>query len=155
MPLPQPRVPRFTGDPTEFMVFIRAFDARIASKATSAADCLYFLEQQLEGEPKDLIAGCMYMSHEGGYQEARALLEKEYGDPYKIATAYVTKALQWPNLKGDDATGLKQLSFFLKRCRSAMNGVTHLSVLNHPTNMQALVLKLPSPRKMEGQGVQD
>ena len=47
------------------MVFIRAFDARIASKATSAADCLYFLEQQLEGEPKDLIAGCMYMSHEG------------------------------------------------------------------------------------------
>ena len=97
----------------------------------------------MEGEPKDLIGGCVYMSHEGGYHEARKLLDKEYVDPDKVAMAYVTKVLQWPSLKADDAMSLKHLSFFLRKCRSAIDGVKYLSVLNHSPNMQALVQKLP------------
>ena len=37
-----------------------------------------------------------------GYTEARHLLHMEYGDPFKVATAYIEKANNWPNLKADD-----------------------------------------------------
>ncbi|XP_048237500.1 uncharacterized protein LOC124124381 [Haliotis rufescens] len=74
---PQPKVPKFKGDPTEYGAFIMSFDARIVPHASSSIDRLYYLEQQLEGEPKDLIAGCLYIDPEEGYTKARDLLSSE------------------------------------------------------------------------------
>lgn len=62
------------------------------------------------GEPKDLIEGCLHLDPEEGYNEARALLDKEYGDPYKISIAYTNQLMKWPPIKYDDATGLKRFS---------------------------------------------
>ena len=81
MTLSQPTITKFKGDPIEYNTLIMAFDARIRSKATSSTDLLYYLNQHLEGEPPDLIQGCLYMSPDEGYLEARRLLQKEYGDP--------------------------------------------------------------------------
>ena len=53
--LPQPEVPRFSGNPMKYKTFIMAFDARIQSRVASNADRLYYLDQHLIGEPKDLI----------------------------------------------------------------------------------------------------
>ena len=78
-----------------------------------------------------------------GYTEARHLLYMEYGDPFKVATAYIEKANNWPNLKADDCQGLRTLSHFLTKCTNAMQNVTHMNVLNQLTNMQTIVLKLP------------
>ncbi|XP_046551822.1 uncharacterized protein LOC124261551 [Haliotis rubra] len=103
--LPKPEVPKFTGDPTEFSAFFMAFDARIAPHTSSEADRLYYLDQQLQGEPKDLISGCLHMDPLAGYAAARNLLCKEYGDPYRISTAYMNKIRTWPNLKNEDNNG--------------------------------------------------
>ena len=142
MTLPQPEVPKFKGDPLEYQPFIMAFQSRIESK-TNLADCLYYLNQYLHGEPKELISGCLYSNPIEGYYEAKGLLDREYGDPYKVSTAYINKVLGWSTLKYDDATGLKQLSFFLKKCNQAMKSLSYLTVLNHPSNMQIVVRKLP------------
>lgn len=95
MTLPQPEVHKFKGDPIEYGTFIMAFKARIESRTFRAADCLYYLEQHLEREPRELIGGCLHMDPSEGYKEARRLLEKEYGDPFKVSMAYVNKALKW------------------------------------------------------------
>ena len=92
MTLPQPEVPKFKGDPMEYKTFIMAFDARVQSKVISSADRLYYLDQHLTGEPKELVSGCLHIEPDEGYQEARKLLEKEYGDTYKISTAYMAEA---------------------------------------------------------------
>ena len=93
MTLPQPTITKFTGDPIEYKTFVMAFDTRIRSKATTSSDLLYYLNEHLEGEPADLIQGCLHMAPEAGYTEARRLLQKEYGDPYKISTAYRNKII--------------------------------------------------------------
>ena len=93
MSLPKPEVPKFTGDPAEYNSFIKAFDTRIESKTSNYAGCLYYLNQHLLGEPKELIGGCLYMEPEQGYREARNLLAQKYGDSYKISTAYWNKDL--------------------------------------------------------------
>ena len=77
------------------------------------------------------------------YAEARHLLHMEYGDPFKVATAHIQKENNWPNLKADNSQGLRTLSHFLTKCTNAMQNITHMNVLNHPMNMQTIVLKLP------------
>ena len=143
MRLPTPQVPKFNGDPLEYASFIMAFEARILPYVTTEANKLYYLDQQLEGCAKELIQGCIFMDANSGYTEARHLLYMEYGDPFKVATAYIEKANNWPNLKDDDDQGLRTLSHFLTKCTNAMQNVTHMNVLNHLTNMQTIVLKLP------------
>ena len=144
MTLPQPEVNKFKGDPIKFGTFIMAFKARIESRTYNAADCLYYLEQHLEGEPRELIGGCLHMDPSEGYTEARRLLEKEYGDPFKVSMAYVNKALKWAPIQPDDAPALKRLSLFLIKCKNAMMSVSHMNQLNHPTNLQTIAKKLPT-----------
>ena len=89
--LPQPVVKTFSDDLTTFKSFVTAFDARVATYASSNADKLYFLDQHLEGEPKEIISGCFHLDQETGYFTARSLLDKEYGDPYKVSMVYLSK----------------------------------------------------------------
>ncbi len=141
--LPQPDVPKFSGDPTEFHNFIMAFDTRIASKTSSCSDRLYFLNQYLEGESKELIAGCLHMDPLFGYSQARGILENEYGSSYKISSTYIDRILSWPAIKHDDTLSLRKFAIFLKKCQVAMDSIPDLSILNHLPNLQAIVAKLP------------
>lgn len=143
MTLPQPEVHKFKGDPIKYGTFIIAFQTRIESRTLNAADRLYYLDQHLEGEPRELIGGCLHMDPAEGYKEARRLLEKEYGDPFKVSMAYVNKALKWSPIQPDDAPALKRFSLFLVKCKNAMVSVSHMNQLNHSTNMQTIVRKLP------------
>ena len=142
--LPQPEVTKFKGDPIEYNTFISSFESRIASLASTDSDRLYYLEQHLQGEARELIGGCMYMEPSYGYHQALSLLAKEYGDHYKVSMGYVSKALSWPTIKYDDASALKKFSFFLIKCQHAMQSISHMTVLNHAPNMQSIVQKLPS-----------
>ena len=80
---------------------MNAFDSRIAPRTSSSADRLYYLES---------------MDPEPGYSEARTLLDKEYGDPYKLSLTLNGGSV----LKQDDSVGIKQLSLFLTMCNNAM-----------------------------------
>ena len=68
--LPRPEVPKFKGDPMEYKIFIMAFDACVQSKVVSSADRLYYLDQHLVGEPKELIGGCLHIEPNEGYVKA-------------------------------------------------------------------------------------
>jgi len=57
----------------------------------SSIDRLYFVDQHFVGEAKELISGCLHLEPDEGYLEARRLLEKEYGDPYKVSSEYMRK----------------------------------------------------------------
>ncbi|XP_068749086.1 uncharacterized protein [Montipora capricornis] len=141
--LPQPEVPKFSGDPTKYQTFIIAFDARIQGSVANDADRLYYLDQHLTGEPKDLIGGCLHLEPDVGYKEARRLLDKEYGDPYKVSNAFIQRLSNWPVVKYDGPS-LKRFSFFLTKCNNVMKAITHMTVLNHPPNMQSVVQNLPN-----------
>ena len=83
------------------------------------------------------------MNPSEGYKEARRLLVKEYGDPFKVSMAYVSKAFRWSPIQRDDVLTLKRFSFFLTKCKNAMMNGSHMTELNHPTNMQTIARKLP------------
>jgi transposase InsO family protein len=143
MSLPQPEVPKFGGDVIEYPAFVMAFDARVHSKVISAQDKLYYLCQYLYGDAKEIVAGCLHLYPEQGYMEARRLLQKEYGDPYKMGMVYLKKVQEWPNIKAGDSEGLKKFSMFLCKCQTAQKTIDYLNMLNFPPNMLCIVNKLP------------
>ncbi|CAB4008562.1 Hypothetical predicted protein [Paramuricea clavata] len=141
--LPSLSLSSFKGDPTEYHLFIRTFGMRVERNVKSSGARMQYLQQYLDGEPKDLIKGCHYMEPDAGYVEAMKLLNEKYGDPYKVSNAYLKKVNDWPTLRPGDDNALEKLAIFLTQCLSAMESLSYLVTLDHPNNLQCLVKKLP------------
>ncbi|XP_078371484.1 uncharacterized protein LOC144655144 [Oculina patagonica] len=141
--LPQQRVPVFDGDPIEYGPFVRAFENIIETKTSDSNERLYYLEQFTSGDVKELVRSCHFLPPDKGYQEARRLLKKKFGDDYRVVTAYESKALNWPEVKPEDSTSLNKFSIFLMRCKNAMVSSKYLSKLEQPDTIQKLIMKLP------------
>ena len=91
--LPQPEVPVFSADPTEYSDFIRAFENLIESKTSDPSMKLYYLVQYTAGDVRQLMRGCLPMKPEEGNKTARSLHKNRFGQGYKIATAYMLNVL--------------------------------------------------------------
>ena len=141
--LPQREVPVFSGDPFEFLPFLKAFEHIIHCRTDNDEDRLYYLEQFTIGEPRELVRSCHHMSAQQGYSEARKLLTYHYGNEQKIAAAYVDKAVKWPQIKSEDAKSLHSFSIFLTGCNNVMKDMEYLEEMNSPSNLRSVVSKLP------------
>ena len=93
--LPHRDIPTFTGDPLTYRSFIRAIEHAIDSKTDSHQDRLYYLEQFTSGEPLNLVRSCEHMRPDRVYKEARALLDRHYGDELP----QLTSRKQWNGLR--------------------------------------------------------
>jgi hypothetical protein len=131
-------VPEFSGDPFEFLPFLKAFEHIIHSSTDNDEDRLYYLEQFTSGEPRELVRSCQHMSAQQGYNEARKLLTYHYGNEQKIPAAYVDKAVKWPRIKAEDAKLL-----YLTGCNNVMKDMEYLEEVNSPSNLLIVVSKLP------------
>ena len=141
--LPRRDIQIFDGDPLEYQTFMRAFEHCIEKKTHSAKDCLYFLEQYTKGQPRDMVRSCQFMSPESGYARAKSLLKECFGNPLKITSAYMDKVFLWPVLKSEDVEALQSYSFLLRACCNALGEFKSTHELDVPSNMQAVVKKLP------------
>lgn len=80
--------------------FIKASKQGVEARA-GKADCLYYLEQFTTGRPQELVRSCQHMTPERGYTVAKSLLQEHFGNSYKVAAAYMERALacQQSNLR--------------------------------------------------------
>ena len=141
--LPQPRVPMFNGNPVEYCSFIQAFENLIESRTQSSIERLYYLEQYSSGDMKELVRSCHHLPPEEGYVEACRLLLCTFGDEYRIASAYESKVLAWPQVKPEDGSALSKFAIFLSSCKNALGSSLYASKFDQPGNLQKLVFKLP------------
>lgn len=77
------------------------------------------------------------------FTEAKRLLQKHYGDELMIASAYIDKALKWPQIRSDDGKSLNAYAVFLTGCRNTIEDVEFMEEMDNPTNMKIVVSKLP------------
>jgi len=103
--LPSHEPPTFSGDVMSYPAFIAAFETLIESKVDNSSERLYLLDQYTSRKAKELIKGCLQMKSGDPYGEARRLLKKHFGDPYKINSAYIAKLSSWPAVRPNDGTG--------------------------------------------------
>lgn len=82
------------------------------------------------------------MSPYQGYSGARKLT-RHYGNELEILSAYMNRALNWPQIKPDVAKALHSYSLFLTGCNNAMQDFDQLQERENPTNLRIIVSKLP------------
>ena len=70
-------------------------------------------------------------------------MQKTFGNPYKIASAYMEKLSKCPDLEPEDNTALQRFSIFLVCCKNVMKGNAHLNKFDSVDYMQRVVMKLP------------
>ena len=143
--LPSLTLAKSTGDPLEYSTFTKSFELQVESRVSENDVRLQYLEQYLQGEPKELIKGCLHLDRNSGYMEAKKLLKEKYGDPYKVSNVYIKKIIECPCIRSGNELASDRLSIFHGQCRSAMSTLTFLSILNHPHYLQSMVSKLSFP----------
>ena len=133
----------FYGDAMEFPAFMTAFESLIESKIEDSCERLYFLGQYTSGKAKEVINGCLQRKSEGSYKEAKGLLKRQFGDPFKIANAHITKLSSWQPIRANDGSALQNFSIALDQAKSAMKGMSHMDDLNTAHVPRQLWEKLP------------
>ena len=79
---------------------------------------------------------------DSGYNHAKQLLTKRYGDPHRILATYRKELLNWKQLKPGDGSGFRRFASFLLRCNSLVKG-KYWNTLDSTHNTCELVMKLP------------
>ena len=139
---PKVNIDVFRGDPLEYIYFISNFKDMVESVVEDQRGRLNRLIQYTSGEAKDLIRHCVHNDPTQCYDDALILLGREYGDPLRIACAYMDKLKNWPNIKFGDGAGFKGLYRFLLQCR-AFQKSGYLDGLDSPLMIRNIQLKLP------------
>lgn len=104
---------------------------------------MFVLEQFTRGQPRELVRSCQRMAPERGYAVAKELLQKHFGNQYKIASVYMEKALAWQTIKYEGVKTLQAYSLFLRGCCDVMEELQYMQELDMPVNIRAIVSKLP------------
>ena len=136
-------MPAIGWSPIACSTFVRAFERLIESRTSSSTEKLYYLEQFPAGGVQEVVQSCNHLPPDEVYNEACMLLRKKFGNEYRMAFSYETKALDWPNIRGENGAAFERFSIFLESCTGAVSGSRYSLRFDQPGNIQKLVLKLP------------
>ena len=143
---PPAEIITFDGNPLKFHLFLKAFDNAVHNRSFDDCAKLTRLVKYCTGEPKLLVESFMLMDASEGYCQARALLEKRYGNKFTITKAWIDKVLQHQQLKARDAAALQKFADDLRACKVTLDalGQSYTDEMNTSTIMTHIVDRLPS-----------
>jgi hypothetical protein len=139
---PEMTLEKFSGDPKQFISFMKRFEDLVETKIVSSSGRLNRLISYCEGRPKNMI---MPYVHDAdplrGYESAKYLLRKEYGNPHLLATEYAASIDSY----GQVRTSHEFLDFylFLQGIYISLRNTTAINQIDNPTTIKAVVRKLP------------
>ena len=91
---PKVNVDVFSGDMLEYQYFVATFREVVERVVPDERGRLTRLIQFTSGEAKELVRHCIHDDSNTCYSHAMSLLEKHYGDPHRIACAYLKELRQ-------------------------------------------------------------
>ena len=134
----------FSGNPLDYQYFMSLFEELVEKKIKDPFGKLARLIKYTRGEAKDLIQHCSQMPQPDGYLLAKDLLEKEYGDPHKVTSAYMKELNSWKTIRAGNVDDFKKFYRFLLKCNTNRKGDIYLRLLDNPETLRNLQSKLPS-----------
>jgi hypothetical protein len=142
--LPPPEPSTFLGDPLAYPSWNSSFEALVDSRGIPPNEKMHYLRKYLGGSAKKAVEGYFLVNSDTSYDQARQLLQKRFGDPFIIASAFRDKLETWPKLHPRDGLALRNLADFLRQCFTAMSITSsQLSVLNDQRENRKILDKLP------------
>ncbi|KAL5010875.1 hypothetical protein ScPMuIL_013180 [Solemya velum] len=140
---PVSEIKKFGGSPMEYRRFVRQFQTKVVANTDDYEEKMNYLEQYTYGEAHKVVSGFVHLRGEQAFKAAMRQLEDRYGDEEVIATAFIKKALDWPDVKPGDANSLDEFALFLVECENAVESMEAMRVLEYSENIKKLVSKMP------------
>ena len=150
---PLPCYRRATAESNSFefgtAVARRLEQALIERKTSSPSTRLYYLLQYTSSQVQDLVQSCLAMPEHKGYVEARKLLAERYGQPFKIATAYVVRVINSQPICAEDGPALQRSSILLTSYSNTLKEIGYSNCLKNPESLKKIVDRLPYPLRLK------
>ena len=140
---PDVDVKTFDGNILNYHYFIVSFREVVESKVDNPRGKLTRLIKYTSGDARELIKHCIQLPSNEGFKHAKYLLEKVYGNPYKIIASYRKEVKNWQPIKFGDAIGFTRFHNFLLRCKSVATN-QKWKALDAPDILCILTSKLAS-----------
>ena len=132
----------FGGNPLEFHYFMALFHEAVEKKIEDPRGKLTRLIKYTTGEVKEMVKNYVQLPPKEGYETAKQMMHKVYGDPHRVIAAYCKDFMQWPQIKLGDAEAYRKFHNFLLKCENITQTQTW-NVLDTPEIMIMLLSKLP------------
>eukprot|EP00794_Sanderia_malayensis_P002301 gene2301-2650_t len=132
----------FDGNPMDYHFFMATFREVVEKNVIDARGRLTRLIKYTSGEARELIQHCIHLPQTVGYETARDLLQRRYGSPYTVMSAYRKEIKMWPTIKAGDAVGFRRFHIFLIKCQSISPSLTW-NMLENQDMICTLLTKLP------------
>src|SRR5215469_4210062 len=133
----------FDGDHTKYKEFLISFHTNIESKCDSEMHKLNYLMKYTKGEPNTIVSSCIHLDENQCFIKAKQMLEKQYGNPNRIAQSFLKKLKYWKEINREDKSKINELYFYLNKIKNNMNHMTLLNQLNSQVEILNIVRKLP------------
>ena len=132
----------FDGNPLEYHYFMTLFYKTVEKRIDNPRGKLTRLMKYSKGDAKEMIKHCVHKPPAQGFRNAKALLERKYGDPYNIMTMYRKEIKAWPQVKNDNADSFQKFCNFLVKCEGITQSI-RWNPLDTPDVICMLLSKLP------------
>ena len=143
MQLPKCELAKFNGDPLQYWLFTRSFDAAVGDTYVSPSVKLNRLCHYCEGEALSVIQSCLVMEPQLGYTKARELLRERFGNDYRISEAWVRKLTEGPRVLPGERKAIQQLADDLQSCTLALRAMNQLEEIDTRRSLGVIVKRLP------------
>ena len=141
-PAPPVVIQKFNGDPMEYWLFVRQFEAHVLGKVEDY-ELFPLLHQYCESHVQSKFSYVSNQSPATAFQKAWDILFDEYGHPYEIARCCEERLKNVHKIPDDDKNKLKSLSQFLEKCCVSLKNIEQVSSLDSIHVIMGVVNKLP------------
>ena len=111
-------IEEFDGNPLHYNYFRSMYREVVEKKIADPQGRLTRLIKLTTGEVRELIKPFIHDSPEYGCKNAMKLLERQYGNPFKLLACYRNEIKRMTKIKPGDAAAYRRLFNFLIKCQS-------------------------------------
>ena len=108
----------FKNNSLQYTYFRSIFREVVEKKTANQQGRLSRLIKLRTGEVRELVKPFIHGNPKYGYKNAMKLLERQYGNPFKLLACYRNKIKQMIKSKPGDPAGCRILFNFLIKCQS-------------------------------------
>ncbi|PFX11376.1 hypothetical protein AWC38_SpisGene24930, partial [Stylophora pistillata] len=142
--MPKRELLTFDGNPLNYWLFIKNFEVNIAKRVPDAESILTYLIEQWTGNAKEAIKDCsIVFPPEHGYENAKDILHRRFGQKHVIAHAHIEKIVNGPQIKRTDIVGLSDLSVQMQNCALTLIQMGYEADINSSDKLVKIVKRLP------------
>ena len=104
---------------------------------------------------KDLVCSCLYIRDaRGALQRAKMLLKDNFGQPYPITSAFISKITESPSLATNNSSELSAFAIDLETCVITLKEIGWVNEINTQHILQ-IINRLPVPIQHKWRAVAD